>query len=115
MQDLVRKQNQVLHHCPPVTKYKLKVISKYSFIVGKNIWAGICTVNILITSNVGRSEAFTNQNAAKTFYWNTFKKYIYIYIYVVSISKCTKVVAGESNFDFAMKTMLQQIHVDYNT
>ena len=36
-------------------------------------------------------------------------------IYVVSISKCTKVVAGESNFDFAMKTMLQQIHVDYNT
>ena len=38
-----------------------------------------------------------------------------IYIYVVSISKCTKVVAGESNFDFAMKTMLQQIHVDYNT
>ena len=67
------------------------------------MWAGICTVNILITSNVGRSEAFTNQNAAKTFYWNTFKKKIY----VVSISKCTKVVAGESNFDFAMKTMLQ--------
>ena len=55
----------------------------------------------------------------KHFIGTLFKKYIYIFIYmcvcVVSISKCTKVVAGESNFDFAMKTMLQQIHVDYNT
>ena len=30
---------------------------------------------------MGRSEAFTNQNAAKTFYWNTFKKNIYIYMW----------------------------------
>ena len=35
-------------------------------------------------------------------------------VYVVSISKRTKVVAGESSFDIAMKTMLQRIHVNNN-
>ena len=43
---------------------------------------------------------------------------IYIYmcvcVCVVSISKCTKVVTGESSFDIAMKTMLQRIHVNNN-
>ena len=33
---------------------------------------------------------------------------------VVSTSKRTKVVAGESSFDIAMKTMLQRIHVNNN-
>ena len=51
----------------------------------------------------------------KHFIGTLFKIFIYMCVCVVSISKCTKVVAGESNFDFAMKTMLQQIHVDNST
>ena len=50
----------------------------------------------------------------KHFIGTLFKIFIYMCVCVVSISKCTKVVAGESNFDFAMKTMLQRIHVNNN-
>ena len=40
--------------------------------------------------------------------------YMCVCVCVVSISKCTKVVTGESSFDIAMKTMLQRIHVNNN-